>query len=269
MRKKLFPVITVALLLVIMSGCGIAQEEYDSAEGEMEQTKAHAADMLLQIQNMETRITDITANISTCESDCASLEQELADIEEQNGNLRTYIADTLRQLEEKTQSAAEINNENAALKGRLSIPEYALYEDADSGYSVNYPGSWSFQTVEEQGVVRHVFKDAVTGATMSISGTNSGGLTTREFYESAMDAIAGEYGNRFLFIGETPVLMGGQLGIQAAYTVMENGSYKTACITNFIVANDTVWEVVLTCGWDRFSGMAFTFIEMIHSFTIS
>lgn len=268
-RKKLTLSVAGLLVLFLMfSGCGIAQEEYDGAAADEEHIQAQTADVRSQIEEIETETADVATQISEQESAYPLLEQELAALEAENGNLKSAIASAEIRLDEKKATLADLQAEGAALKERIPILDYAIMEDADAGFSVNYPKSWQYERTDEAGILSYIFEDGGSGAFMTVSREDAGGMGTRAFFESFLNAIEDEYGNDYLFIGEAPGLTGGQLGIQASYSIKETQANQKACFISIVVKGSNAWKLVLECDWADFTEMAFMFNEMLDSFSL-
>lgn len=268
-RKKLILSVTVLLLpFLVLSGCGIAQEEYDVAAADKEHIQAQTADVRTRIEEIETETADVARQILEQESAYLLLEQDLAALETENGNLKSDIASAEVRLNDKKETLAALQAEGTDLKERIPVLDYATLEDAEAGFSVNYPESWTYESTEEAGILSYIFEDGSSGAFMTVSREDAGGLGTREFFESYLSAIEDEYGSDYLFIGEAPGMTGGQLGIQASYAFTETGANQKACFASFVVKGNNAWKLVLVCDWADFTDMAFMFNEMLDSFSL-
>ncbi len=269
-RKRTVIIVTTALLalMLVLSGCGIARELYDGSVADKEQIELQTSEVRSQIQDMENQKTEMAAQIAEQEAAYVSMEQELAGLEAENGNLQSAIDSAETRLKEKQETLAGIEAENAAYVERLPDVDYATYENTDAGFSMNHPETWTFETIDESGAITYVFEDKAAGISLSVWSEDAGGLPTRDYYEAYLEAIETEYGTNFLFVGETPDMIGGQLGIQGSYTLKVNGAYENIYVISVIVKSGKVWNLLLACEWDDFSETAFLFSEVINSFKL-
>lgn len=124
MKKIIGIFLMVVMVLLLLSGCGIPQEEHDTVVAERDAAKSQVASLQSDLAEAETEIetleNDLTAtesDLTTTQSDLASAESDLAAAESRISSLQSDLDDAQGEIETLQGDYEVTSTELAEIKG--------------------------------------------------------------------------------------------------------------------------------------------------------
>ena len=203
MKRKVL--IGMALLLVVplLASCGgVAQEDLDAAVAAKEAAEAQVASLQSQLGAAQSDLDAAESDLAAAESDLATAQGDLSSAQSAKATAQsalaaaeTEIADLEAQIaelevaEEEEEEVAEEEEEEEAVTGLSFTP--ATYTNADYGFSLQYPDTWTEKTDDAAEGVIWRFGDPATYSVPTVKvivRDEADGATLQEVYAKVLES---------------------------------------------------------------------------------
>jgi predicted RNase H-like nuclease (RuvC/YqgF family) len=279
MRKGWFLVgVTLLLMPVILSGCGVAQEQYDSVVADLSNVQQELQAVNAELEAAQTGVSKLTAsldktttelNTTTTELETTQAELEIStaensELQENFDNSQVELSEAQDTITGLREDVSGLRSEISTLEARIPILVYETYVNEDVGFSIDYPKNWDKPLelfLEGQGMV--TFMDTDTGANVIVACEQlPEPMSAQEYFNAVVEQISD---TEITILGEMEITVSGITAIRCVNFVEDDDAMQVMCT---LVTGETAWTVVTSALAENFTDYTHTFNEVIDSFKI-
>ena len=152
MKKKVLFGVALLMVVPLLVGCGgVSQEDYDAAVADLDECKSDLASLQSDLDaansaktSAESALADRDSALETAESDLSAAQSAKTSAQSSLAAAEATITDLEAQIA-ALEGAEEEGEEEETGGGGLSFTA-ATYTNADYGFSLQYPDSWTEKT---------------------------------------------------------------------------------------------------------------------------
>jgi len=115
MRKRWILVGMVLLVLGLLSGCGIVQEQYDTVIADLDKAQQETQSVKAELGAAQTRVSELTSSIEQAQSENSELTSSLEEAETELESTQSELGATQEELEELDAGYEEFKSETRRL----------------------------------------------------------------------------------------------------------------------------------------------------------
>jgi len=206
-RKRVLISGVVALAVVlVMSGCGIPQEDYDAVEAERDSAKAQVTSLQSDLNRAESNLDTAEADLAAMQADYDTVQDDLDAAESRVSSLQSEASSVKSQLSTAKSDLATAQARIAELEAELAPPEeeeppaeeeeeppaeeeeeppaeeeeeppaeedgLATYTNEEYGFSIKYPEDWIADVAEGTTIWAHKHAVGVPSSSISVTPTD-------------------------------------------------------------------------------------------------
>lgn len=269
--KIVISVVSVLFLVLLVSGCGVPQEQYDEVLAQLEQANTQLFSANQSHVVVSASLADISANFTALSERLAELQEKLADAEKTNAELSASYNEAKVSVAVQNKLVVSANEENTELKDRIIYLEYNTFETDSGFFTMDYPEDWKtsvdFQS-NDAGMI--YFLESMYSETACIlifgPGGSTGGLN--DLFDSFITGMRSSSDSIFI-VFESETLIAGRDAIEAIVVVTEQDIDSAGVHIVCIDGDGINYLLVFTSSWSNFMAYSQTFNEMLESITIN
>ena len=244
MKNKLLVAMVLLLVVCLLPGCGVAQEEYDTVLAERDAAQARVASLQSDLGKAQSGIKTLESNLTGAQGQIDTLKADLNKVQASNSSLK--------------QDNETLKAQVSSLESRIPTLVYKSHVDEAKGFSINYPENWEKQEMED-----FLVFFAAPGRPVNLGVVQEELpelMSVQAYFRAAHDGLKAD---GFFCVIFRPIEVSGMLAMRGIYLKEDAQQMYVA-----LVRGKMAWVMVFTARRADFIDYAHTFNEIASSFEL-